>query len=179
MANNNIAYNKYPQFDEYSYELIKYMIDNNEVIWKLLKYNTPDAWDRPNLTKSEKVALIYKGSGITSDFRVFMDDGAPDVEVDEVCQVRIYPASLFPENRTVTSMGVVMETYSHYKINTLSNYTTRVDRITKELLATFNGTNVHGIGNLTLSKLALSGSRSEIQGQIPFKRKWLLFGTKI
>lgn len=179
MTENRIAYNKYPQFDEYSYRLISYMIDNNEMIWKLLKYTTPDAWNKSNLTTTEKASLIYKGSGVTSDFRIFLDEGAPDVETNEVCQLKIYPASLFPENRTVTSMGLVMETYSHYKINTLTNYRTRVDMIVRELLATFNGTNVHGIGNLTLSKLALSGSRLESQGQIPYKGKWLLFGTKI
>ena len=47
------AYNIYEDFPRYSYKCIKYMMDNNELIWKLLKYNSPDAWEKSEPTITE------------------------------------------------------------------------------------------------------------------------------
>jgi len=172
------AYNTYADFPRYPYKCIKYLMDNNELIWKLLKYNTLDAWDKPNLTRNEKAALIWNGSGTTDDYRVFIDDGAPDSETKEVSILRIYPFSLSPDNRTIGTVTIMMETYSHHSINSLSNYTTRTDTIIQQLLETFNGTVIDGIGRMHFDKRGTGASRLEIAGQLPFRGKWLLFGNK-
>ena len=60
----DIAYAKYEEWDENPMRCVNYLIMNNELIWKLLKYNTPTAWKEesdggyPNLTQEEKSALI-------------------------------------------------------------------------------------------------------------------------
>jgi hypothetical protein len=175
--NDRSAYNKYFDFPDYSFKCIEHLMDNNEEIWKLLKYTTPQAWEEPNLTSAEKRALIWKGHGISSDYRIFMDDGPPDVVTKETAQLRIYPFGISPDVRNIGTVTIMMETYSHYKINTLSNYRTRTDTIIQQLIETFNGLNMFGIGRMHLSKKGTSASRMESGGQLPFKGKWLLFGN--
>jgi len=171
------AYNDFTALSKLSYNCIKIMMDDNELIWKLLKYTDPDAWDRDDLTQEEKGALVYAGQQDTSQFNVFMDGKQPDVLVNEVSLVRIMPHAAIGLNRTVGLVQVSMEVFSHYKINHLSNYQTRIDTIAEELLATFNGIDAGGLGLLTFSRMADKSSRMFQAGQIPFGGKQLLFST--
>lgn len=175
------GYNFYTDFPHYSYRCIQHLISENELIWKLLKYDSPDAWSQSDLTHPEKAELIWNGEGDSSDFRVFLDEGASDVQMGEVCILRISPYGIFPDNRTVDTITILMEVYSHYKINTLSNYQTRVDTIIQQLLEVFNGEVIESmgsIGRLHMNKLGTSSTRMESSGQIPFRGKWLLFANK-
>ena len=171
------AYNGFKQFSELSYNCIKYAMDNNEIIWKLLKYSDPDAWSKADLTQDEKASLIYKGQQDTSEYHVFMDGKQPDVLMKEVSLMRITPHYAIGLNRTVGVIEVSMEIFSHYKINHLSNYKTRIDTITQELLGLFNGANVGGLGLMTFDKLADQSSRLFQAGQIPFGGKQLIFSN--
>ena len=152
-------------------------MDDNEEIWKLLKYSDPDAWKKANLTQKEKAALIYAGQQDTSEYHVFMDGKQPDVLMSEITLLRIMPNYAVGMNRTVGYIEVSMEIFSHYKINHLSNYTTRIDTITQELLALFNGSNVGGLGLMSFNKMADQSSRLFQAGQIPFGGKQIIFSV--
>lgn len=171
------AYNDFQNFNMISYNCIKIMMDNNELIWKLLKHKTPDAWNKENLIQEEKANLIYAGQQDSSKFNVFMDGKQPDVLVEETTLVRIMPQYAVGLNRTIGLVQVSMEVFSHYKINHLSNYTTRIDTITGELLALFNGTNVGTLGLLAIDKMVDQSSRLFQAGQIPFGGKQIVFAT--
>lgn len=171
------AYNDFSQFSELSYRCIKHLMDNNELIWKLLKYTDPDAWKKADLTQEEKGALIYSGQQDTSKYNVFMDGKQPDVLVAEVSLLRIMPHYAVGLNRTVGYIEVSMEVFSHYKINHLSNYKTRIDVITEELLGAFNGSDVGGLGLMSFDKMADQSSRLFQAGQIPFGGKQIIFST--
>ena len=171
------AYGDFRVFNKISYNCISYMMENNELIWKLLKYREPDAWNKANLTKEEKGALIYSGQQDTAMFNVFMDGKQPDVLVDETTLLRIMPHYAVGLNRTYGYIEVSMEVFSHYKINHLSNYTTRVDTIAGELLALFNGSDIGGLGLMSFDKMADESSRLFQAGQIPFGGKQIIFST--
>lgn len=178
------GYNLFDEFADYSYELIKYMIDNNELIFKLLKYQTPDAWkdSKPNLTKSEKGALIYNGIGDASNYSIFLENGNPDVAMNESSFLTISPYFINGENRSISNITIMMEIYVNFKIVHLSNYKSRVDMIARELLKTFNGVAIDGlgIGKLYFDKLGYSGgSSSERSGQLPFKGRTILFTSNV
>jgi len=172
------GYAQFEEFDSFSYLCIKYLMDNNELIWKLLKYTTPDAWEQADLTTEEKRGLIFDGSEDGSLFQIFLDDGLPDVQTREDAILRITPFSIFPRGRTIADVMIRFEVYSHWKINHLSNYKTRVAMMVKQILQTFNGTAVGGIGRLHFNQGASSNARGETSGQIPFKGKVLYFGNK-
>jgi hypothetical protein len=171
------AYNDFTQFSKLSYNCIKKIMDENELIWKLLKYSNPDAWNEADLTQEEKGQLIYTGQQDSSMFRVFMDGKQPDVLVEEISLIRIMPYYALGMNRTVGIIEMSMEVFSHYKINHLSNYQTRVDTIVGELLSIFNGTDVGGLGLMTFNKMADQSSRLFQTGQIPFGGKQIIFST--
>ncbi len=171
------AYNEFRQFSKLSYNCIKYLMDNNELVWKLLKYSTPDAWDKPDLTKEEKSQLIYAGQQDSSKYHVFMDGKQPDVLVEEICLLRIMPYHAIGFNRTLGKIEMSMEVFAHYKINHLSNYTTRIDSIAGELLATFNGSDVGGLGLMFFNVMGDESSRLFETGQIPFGGKQIIFTT--
>jgi hypothetical protein len=171
------AYNDFRAFSKLSYRCIKHMMDNNELIWKLLKYKEPDAWSRPDLTQEEKASLVYSGQQDTSKFNVFMDGKQPDVLVEEVTLLRIMPHYAVGLNRTVGYIEVSMEVFSHYKINHMSNYQTRIDTIAEELLAIFNGVDVGGLGLMSFNKMADQSARLFQAGQIPFGGKQIIFST--
>jgi len=173
------AYNNFPGFAKFSYNCIKYLIDNDELVWKLLKYSGPDAWNEENLTRAEKAELVYAGQEDASQYNVFMDDKQPDVFVTETTVIRIFPYYARGYNRTLGMAEITMQIYSHYKINHMSNYQTRIDTITEELLATFNGADVGGLGLLTFNNAQDTSSRLFEVGQIPFGGKQIIFTTKM
>lgn len=181
MANSvgNEAYAQYDDLDSFSSLLISYLMDNDDVIWKLLKYKTPDAWNKPNLTKDEKRSLIYDGSDDSSSFRVFLDSGSPDAIVAEECIIRISPHSLFPETRTYGTVNILMEVYCNFHINTLSNYKTRMDMIAKRFIQVFNGKDIAGIGKLVFDRMGSYADRAEYVGQIPIRGRWLILSNKV
>jgi len=171
------AYNDFRQFSVLSYNCIKHLMMTNELVWKLLKYTDSAAWNKPDLTQEEKGALIYAGQQDTAMYNVFMDGKQPDVVMGEISMLRIMPHTALGLNRTVGYIEMSMEIFSHYKINHLSNYKTRIDTIAEELLATFNGADVGGLGLMSFDKMADQSSRLFQTGQIPFGGKQLVFST--
>ena len=72
-------YNKFELFPTLSYNCISYLIEHNDLIWKLLSYTDANAYkddsDHPTLTKQQKGLLVYDGIKVETDCRVFMDSG--------------------------------------------------------------------------------------------------------
>jgi len=165
----------------YPYKCVRYLMENDEVIWKLLKYSTPDAWSKPNLTIEEKAKLVYNGDDNTVDFRVFLDGGQPDVNTFENCQIRISRHQLYPKNRVVGNVSMLFEVYTHYKNNHLSNYMTRNDLVMERIIQVFNGKAIGGIdsiGKLFMDRMASDIDRLENAGQLPYKGSWLIMSNK-
>lgn len=176
---NSGSYAQLENFDSVSYNCIKYLLDNDEEIWKLLYYKTPDAWEKPPISYEQKTSLIYNGDDDTSKFNVFLDQGSPDVITREDCILRISPHSVFPENRTVVTLNIIFEVYSHYHINTLTNYKTRTDMIAQRIIQLFNGKNVvDGIGKLFFDRMGSEANRLEWGSQTPHKGRWFILSTK-
>jgi hypothetical protein len=171
------AYNKFTDYPLLSYNITSYLMDNNELIWKLLYYDTPDAWDKGNLTSAQKAALIYKGEEDGTPFKVFFDPGNPDVETKQTSVLKISPIGAVAKNRTVGIITMCMEVYVHYKINTLSNYTTRMDTIIQQIVETLNGVDVGGVGKLFFDGLRDQTDRIYDSGKTPFKGKKVYMST--
>lgn len=146
------AYNKYTLLPNVSYNIATYLMDNDELIWKLLKYDTNDAWSpsKANLTKSEKGALIYKGVGepANSTFRLFFDAGMDGAWNIATTMLRISPVVLIPKTYVTGVQSIRFEVYSHATLNMLSNYNPRSLSIIQKLIEVLNGAEIEGIGRI-------------------------------
>lgn len=177
MSDDKFAYNTFKGLDEISMNCIGLLMDESELVWKLLKYKTNDAWNKPDVSRDEKRTMIYNGLGDESDYKVFLDIGQNDAFTREDCVIRISPHSAVGKNRTVGMIVVSFEVFSHYKINTMSNYKTRVEMITQEFFRIFNGSRVGGLGQLFFDGFRDPLDRMIQASQIPFKGKQIFFSV--
>jgi len=168
-------YNKFSTLSTLSYKCIEYLIDNEEILWKLLKYNDADAWQEDDLTSAEKAALVYDGSPNQTDFRVFMDVGADDSWADEVCLLRVSPITVIPTNYVNGIITMGFEIYCHYRSNHLSNYKTKIDYGTQRIIETMNGAEISGLGRLVFDSRISPVCKSVVVGTIPFKGRATIF----
>jgi len=174
-------YAKYEVLPTLGNNIVSNLINNSdaEIIWKLLKDKTPDAWSITNLTKAEKRALIYKGSEDAENFAVFFDSGMDNAIADESIYLRIYPYSANPLNPYTGIVDVAFEMLCHYKLNTLSNYTTRVDSIMAALIGCLNGADIGGLGVLYFDANRSRNNKLQNFNQVPFKAKILIMGVNV
>lgn len=172
------AYSKLTGFRYFSYNCINYLLETNEVVWKLMYYNESDAMSKPNLTKDQKRSMIYKGETDETLFNVFASEKQTNAWLRETCILRIFPHSVVPDNRTVNTTAMVFDVYTHYRVDTLIDGTTRTDTIIEELMNLFNGANIGGLGMLSFNSASLRNSKVYDAGQIPYGGKRLIMGTK-
>ena len=157
MGLNDVSvYNSYSGIEMMPYKIIAYMIENNEDIFKLLKFTTPDALDKPNLTQSEKGAMIYNGEPNSTGYNIFMQPVLDDAFTEMVAQFRVYPDIIIPEDHIRGIATFNFELLSHSKINTLNNYSTRLIWMLQQTIQCLNGINIDGVGQLFFNKKASS-----------------------
>ena len=175
------AYATYGLLPDISYNIISYLMkaDSAEIIWKLLKDKSNNAWSIENISQEEKRKMIYDGSPIASGYNVFIDSGMDDAITEETTYLRIYPYYGTPTNRTNGVIDIAFEIMSHYKINTLSNYRTRTDTILQSLLETLNGADIGGIGVMFFDTNGSRSDKFQSIGIPPYKGKILIMSVNI
>lgn len=174
-------YAKYKEMPKLAYRIIELLMQSEkaELLWKLLKYDEPDAWQKPNLTMQEKAALIYPGGEHQEDYHVFMDFTMDDSTYKETTYLRIYPLNIIPTNRTVGICSVNFEVFTHSKLNHLSNYTTRIDDMIQILLDVLNGAEISNMGCLFFDRSRSSDNEIVTIGMKPYKGKMLTMSLNI
>lgn len=170
-------YNRFTNIPNFSINIINYLIDNNETIWKLLKYPENDALNQPNLTEDEKTSLIYDGSGMGNNyleqeqnFRVFTKSMPSDALPNQCSQLHIFLDGLIPINHIVGQANMIIQIISHNAILTLNNGWNRNEVILQEMLATLNGAYIEGITQLSFDRSGNGYSNEAKQGK--FADKW-------
>lgn len=145
---NEAVYNDYSQMRNACYKVITYLLENNEDIWKLLKYPTPDALNNENLTRREKSSLIYTGTGDMKDYRVFRQTFMDDIFDEQCSQLRVYITSVNPDTLSYGTVDIAVECVVHTKLINLINYENRLEVLLQQVIKTLNGADIGGIGRL-------------------------------
>ena len=147
---NESSYNQYDGLQNFTLLIIQHLMLNNEDIWKLLKYDTQDALEKPNLTREEKAKLIYPGAsgGDMDDYRVFRTPYLDDLTTNQQAQLRVYLESITPDTRLYGTVDVNIEVICHVKMIELNDYQNRAESIVLQVIKTLNGADVGGIGKL-------------------------------
>jgi hypothetical protein len=147
MLDTFTEYNQYAHVPDFSKNIIHFLLNNNEIIWKLLKYATPDALSKPNLTKDEKSKLIYAGVGDEEDYRVFTKPIPNNAVIEEQSQLRVFLMRLVPLNDVIGHVDMCFQIISHNNIEILDTYQNRNEVLLQQVIATLNGQNINGITN--------------------------------
>ena len=147
---NESSYNQYDGLQNFTLFIIQHLMLNNEDIWKLLKYDTQDALEKPNLTREEKALLIYPGAsgGDMDDYRVFRTPYLDDLTTNQQAQLRVYLESVTPDTLLYGTVDVNIEVICHVKMIELNDYQNRAESIVWQVIKTLNGAEVGGIGKL-------------------------------
>lgn len=146
------AYNSYVGLDVVAPKVIEYLMLNNENLWKVLKYNTPDALFKDNLTIKEKGKLIYDGVGDSSEYRVFRSPYMDDLVDLDCAQLRVYMESISPDTTLYGTVDINFEVVSHVKIINLAEYKNRLEVMVQQILTTLNGAYVGGVGKFVFDR---------------------------
>lgn len=143
-----MAYNKYSTIRNAGYLILQHLMLENEDLWKILKYDTANALSLPNLTMKEKRELIYNGIGDSENYRIFRGAFIDDAVTAQQTQLRVYVATLNPENRSVGTVTMAFECVTHNKLVNLDSYESRLEVMVQEILRTLNGADVNSLGTL-------------------------------
>lgn len=152
---NERQYNQHTAIRYISENIIYYLIDNNEIIWKLLKYDNADALFKPNLTKKEKIDLIYKGMDIKTDgYKVFRQPYVDDAEINDTSMIRVFLSNILPDNKVVSDVAITVECLVHSKNIMIKSdlpdvtYENRLELLLQQVIECLNGAEVKSVGRL-------------------------------
>lgn len=149
----NSNYNKLAQLPQQPYLIISKLIENNEDIWKLLKYPEADALDQSDLTLDEKRALIFNGENEEADCRVFTELYVDDSINERQSQLRVDVYEVRPDNYVYAQVNFGFLVISHNASKILNNYENRTVRLLHEVIKTLNGTEINGVGKLVFNRM--------------------------
>lgn len=152
---SDILYNKHTAIRYITENIIYYLIDNNEIIWKLLKYDSTDALFKSNLTRQEKIDLIYKGMDLKTDgYKVFRQPYTDDAELTDTSMIRVFLSNIIPNNKTISNVGITIECLVHSKNVMIRSdlfdvtYENRLELLLQQVIECLNGAEVKGTGSL-------------------------------
>ena len=157
-------YNSLSALPYIPYNILVYLARQDEIIWKLLKYNSYDALSKPDLSFDEKLELIWK-FGPQEKFGVFFTPLVEDAVCESKCVLKIYDYYIHAKE-LYTSTAVYAFDFLYGGQMSLVDYNgtsvSRGDLFINRVLAVLNGAEVGGVGKLTfydnMSRYALGKS---------------------
>jgi len=148
-------YNQFSHMPYVPYRVLEYLAENNDIIWKLLKYQTKDALSKPNLTLDEKLALIWSGDSDQDKYSVFLTRLIENAILDAKTILKIYKINTIPTDHIKANVSYEFDILHGSKL-AIVEYNgiicNRADVFETELLKTLNGVYVGGIGTLQFNK---------------------------
>lgn len=149
------TYNKFEQLRGASNTIISYLMENNQNLFKLLKYITPQTnpYSQPDMTFSEKVAMIARNSYDTNDSvtkNILFITETREAFTTNVAQLRIEVDAIKAINSYTGFMNVWFQIIVPISADVMENTTItgerRTDAIFLELADTLNGTTIPNSG---------------------------------
>ena len=144
-------YNSLSALPRVPYNILTYLANNDEIIWKLLKYNDYDALSKPNLPVGDKLDLVWK-TGPQDDFSIFITPLVEDAIAESRCIMKVYQYYIQPKELYEAVVVYAFDILYGGQM-TLVDYNgvpvSRGDLIVHRLLNTLNGAEVGGVGKLT------------------------------
>lgn len=143
-------YNSMSALPYIPYNILTYLANNDEILWKLLAYNSYDALSKPNLTFAQKMDLIWK-TGPQEDFGVFLTPLVEDALPESKCILKLYDYYIHAVG-LYQSTAVYAFDFLYGGKMSLVEYNgvpvSRGDLFVNRILEVLNGAYVGGVGKL-------------------------------
>lgn len=119
-TNNDVAFNRFVNLDNVEWNMIMYLVNSQTKyarnIWKILKYDTEDCLLQDNVSREDRLALIYTNNGDASVKRVFMTPYTDDGWTEQSSHLHIFVDTVEPKNHITAVVNISVETIIHNKI---------------------------------------------------------------
>ena len=133
------------------YTILTYLARNDEIIWKLLKYNSYDALSKPDLTFKQKMDLIWR-TGPQEKYGVFTTNLIEDAIAESKCIMKIYTHYIHAKELNSSTVVYAFDCIYGGQMS-LVDYNgvpvSRGDLFINRILKVLNGAYVGGVGKLT------------------------------
>ena len=144
-------YNSMSRLPSIPYNILTYLAQEEQILWKLLAYNGYDALSRPDLTVSQKLELLWK-EGPQEPYNVFFTNLVEDAIPESKCILKIYDYYIHA-NQLYTGTVVYAFDFLLGGKMAMVDYNgvpvPRVDLFVNRILTLLNGVYVGGVGKLT------------------------------
>ena len=144
-------YNSYTALPQIPYNILAYLAQYDEIIWKLLKYNDYDALKKPDIPVGDKLSLIWK-TGPQEDYSIFLTRLIEDAIAESKCILKCYSSYIHASN-LYTGIVVYGFDFLYGGQMSLVDYNgipvSRGDLFINRIMTVLNGKEVGGVGKLT------------------------------
>lgn len=143
-------YNSMSMLPNIPYNILTYLAKEEQILWKLLAYNSYDALSKPDLTFSEKMDLIWK-EGPQEPYSIFMTNIIDDAIPESKSILKIYNYYIHAKDLYLAPTVYAFDILYGPKMS-LVEYNgipvSRADLFVNRILTLLNGVEVGGVGKL-------------------------------
>ena len=144
-------YNSMSRLPNIPYNILTYLAQEEQILWKLLAYDGYDALSQPDLTFSQKMALLWK-EGPQEQYSIFFTNLVEDAIAESKSILKIYNYYIHA-NQLYSGTVVYAFDFLYGGKMSLVDYNgvpvSRADLFINRILTLLNGVYVDGIGKLS------------------------------
>ena len=190
------TYNKFEQLRGASNTIITYLMQNNQNLFKLLKYIEPqkNPYSQPDMSFSEKVAMVAKNSYDTNDSvtkNILFITETREAFTTNVAQLRVEVDTVKAINAYTGFMNVWFQIIVPISADVMENTTItgerRTDAIFLELVSSLNGVEIPNSGfhspmfinNNAPDRAGQENGSYRKQANTDYTQRWVCFSVLV
>lgn len=139
---SQVAYNDYSMTRDLPTLIVNYLFNNNQNIWKLLKYSE-NPLDGKDLTNKEKAEMICQSSFNTEEFNVLFQKYTVDAMIKAKSQIRVFIDDISSYGRTDALVRIIFQVIVNNNEMMITTPYSKNDKrdvaIMQEIVKTLNG----------------------------------------
>ena len=144
-------YNSMSRLPQIPYNILTYLAQEEQILWKLLAYNGYDALNQPDLTPSQKLDLLWKNGDPQEPYNVFFTNLVEDAIPESKCILKIYNYYIHADQLYTGTVVYAFDFLFGGKMS-LVDYNgvpvSRGDLFINRILTNLNGAEVNGVGKM-------------------------------
>ena len=144
-------YNSMSRLPQIPYNILTYLAQEEQILWKLLAYNGYDALSQPDLTPSQKLDLLWKNGDPQEPYSVFFTNLVEDAIPESKCILKIYNYYIHANHLYAGTVVYAFDFLFGGKMS-LVDYNgvpvSRADLFVNRILTLLNGVQVSGVGKM-------------------------------